>query len=58
MNENAIWGAVGILLAIAGAVVIGLEMTQSDLLTQLYGVGVILAAIVTVLIVAPSLRSA
>lgn len=58
MNENAIWGAVGVLLAVAGAAVIGLEMTQSDLLTQLYGVAVILAALVTVLIVGPSLRSA
>lgn len=58
MNENAIWGAVGVLLAVAGAAVIGLEMTQSDLLTQVYGVGVILAALITVLIVGPSLRSA
>jgi len=58
MDENAIWGGVGVLLAIAGAAVIALEMTQADLLTQLYGVGVVLAALVTVLIVGPSLRSA
>ncbi|MCL9817074.1 hypothetical protein [Natronocalculus amylovorans] len=57
MNDNILWGGIGVLLAVGGAAVIGLEMTQADPLTQIYGVGVILAALLTVLIVAPSFRA-
>ncbi|MGM0605370.1 MAG: hypothetical protein ACQETB_06820 [Halobacteriota archaeon] len=55
MNDDLVWGGIGVLLAIGGAIVIGLEMGQSDALTQLYGVAVIAAAVLTVLVVAPSI---
>ena len=57
MNDNILWGGIGILLAVGGAAVIGLEMTQADPLTQIYGVGVIFAALLTILIIAPSFRT-
>ena len=61
MDESRLWGTLGILLAIAGLVIIAPELThafggESDLGTTilaLYGVGVVVAVLVTLAIIGP-----
>ena len=61
MDESRLWGTLGILLAIAGLVIIAPELThafggEGDLGTTilaLYGVGVVVAVLVTLVIIGP-----
>lgn len=66
MEESRIWGSLGIVLALVGLAVIALD---SEFLTALseghvgepivfYVVGVAIAALVTVIIIAPSMGTA
>ncbi|XVH30930.1 hypothetical protein ACNS7O_11085 [Haloferacaceae archaeon DSL9] len=59
MKESLLWGGIGILLAIVGAVLITPEvqaaMAHGDTLHLAYGIGVFVAAALTVLIIAPGL---
>jgi drug/metabolite transporter (DMT)-like permease len=65
MDESRIWGSLGVLLAVAGLVVIALD---NEFLTALseghvgepivfYVVGVALAVLVTIVIIAPSMTA-
>ena len=60
MNEYIKWGGAGIALALVGAVAIASEIQHAlevgDPLPVIYGGAVILAALVTIAIVAPSFR--
>jgi len=61
MNEYIQWGGAGILLALVGAVTIVSEIQHGleigDPLPVIYGGAVVFAALVTILIVAPSFRT-
>jgi drug/metabolite transporter (DMT)-like permease len=65
MNESRIWGSLGIALALVGLVVIALDNAFLTALSEghfadpivFYVVGVALAAIVTLVIIAPNLSS-
>ena len=64
MDEGRIWGGLGILLALVGVGIIALdhEFTEALLgggveLIVLYGAGVVLAALVTIAIIGPSVVS-
>ncbi|MFB6305238.1 MAG: hypothetical protein ABEH47_08730 [Haloferacaceae archaeon] len=61
MDEKRLWGLLGVLLAVAGVVVIAPEVAHGiggeglgAMMLTVYGVGVFLAALVTVLVVGPS----
>lgn len=63
MNESAVWGGLGVLLAIGGLGIIAPEFLH-ELQTHgagspiaLYGIGVIVAVVLTILIVVPSMVS-
>jgi hypothetical protein len=60
MNEYITWGGTGILLALVGAVVIASEIQHGiatgEPLMVIYGSAVVLAALVTILTIAPSFR--
>ena len=66
MEESRIWGTLGILLAIAGLAVIALDHEFLSALSEghfsepivFYVVGVGVAVLVTIAIIAPSMRSA
>lgn len=64
MDEGRIWGGLGILLALAGVAIIALDNEFAEALSHggaepivLYGVGVALAALVTIAIIGPSVVS-
>jgi len=65
MNESQLWGGAGVLLALLGTVVIVLDSEFSEALGHgglgepivLYGIGVAVAALVTLFIVGPSVAS-
>jgi len=60
MNEYIKWGGAGIALALVGAVAIASEiqhgLSAGDPLPVIYGGAVVFAALVTILVVAPSFR--
>jgi len=60
MNEYITWGGAGIVLALAGAALIASEIIHGieagEPLMVIYGAGVVIAALTTILIVAPSFR--
>ncbi|MFD1641539.1 hypothetical protein [Halohasta litorea] len=60
MNEYIKWGGAGIALALVGVVAIASEiqhgLSAGDPLPVIYGGAVVFAALVTILIVAPSFR--
>lgn len=60
MNEYVKWGGAGIALALAGAVLIASEIQHGieagNPLPVIYGAGVVVAALATILFVAPSFR--
>jgi hypothetical protein len=66
MDESRLWGTLGILLALAGLVVIALDHEFLAALSEghlgdpivLYVVGVAVAAVVTLVLIAPNMRSA
>ncbi|EJN60356.1 hypothetical protein SAMN04487950_2272 [Halogranum rubrum] len=60
MNESVVWGGIGVLLAIGGLGIIAPEFLH-ELQTHgpgspiaLYGIGVVVAVLLTILIVVPS----
>ena len=61
MNEYMTWGGIGILLAVVGAAIIASEiqygLTAGEPLYVVYGVSVVLATLITIVIIAPSFRS-
>jgi hypothetical protein len=65
MDESRLWGGIGILIALGGIAVMALDQEfVEDLMTGsfsepivFYGIGVILAALFTVLIIGPSMLS-
>lgn len=65
MEESRIWGSLGILLAIAGLAVIALDTEFLTALSEghvgepivFYVVGVAIAVLVTVVIIAPSMAT-
>ena len=62
MNEYLTWGGAGVLLAVAAAAIIASEiqhgLATGDYLYVGYGLAVVVAAILTILVVAPSFRNA
>lgn len=65
MDEGRIWGTLGIVLALAGVVIIALDSDLPEALSHgltdplvLYAVGVVLAGVITVAVIAPNMRSA
>lgn len=58
MNETVKWGGTGVLLALLAAAAIGTELQHAlahgDMLTLGYGVAVVAAALLVVLVVAPA----
>jgi hypothetical protein len=65
MDEGRIWGTLGIVLALAGAVIIALDSDLPEALSHgntdplvLYAGAVAVAALVTVAVIAPNMRSA
>jgi len=65
MNETQLWGGLGVIVALIGAAVIVLDSEFTEALGHggigepmvLYGIGVAIAALVTVLVVGPSVVS-
>jgi hypothetical protein len=67
MEEGRLWGALGILTAVVGLLVIGPEVLAAvsggsddpvgTLLFGIYGAGVVIAVLVTLLVIGPNLRS-
>jgi hypothetical protein len=65
MEESRIWGTIGILLAVAGLAVIALDQEFLTALSEghvgepivFYVVGVAVAVLVTVLIIAPNMAA-
>jgi hypothetical protein len=67
MEDGRLWGALGVLMAVVGLVVIGPEVlavvTESGddpvgtLLFGIYGAGVIIAVLVTLVVIGPNLRT-
>jgi hypothetical protein len=63
MDESRVWGSIGVLLAVAGLAVIALDHEFLTALSEghvgepivFYVVGVALAVLVTVVIIAPSM---
>lgn len=60
MNEYLTWGGAGILLAVAGTVLIASEiqhgLSAGDPFVVVYGLAVVVATLITILTIAPSLR--
>ncbi|MFB6157295.1 MAG: hypothetical protein ABEJ34_05580 [Haloferacaceae archaeon] len=61
MDEQKLWGLLGILLAVAGVAVIAPEVLHGlggeglgAMMLTVYGAGVAVAALVTILVVGPS----
>lgn len=65
MNESRIWGSLGILLALAGLAVMALDQEFLTALSEghlgepvvLYVIGVALAALITLVIIAPNMTA-
>jgi hypothetical protein len=66
MEDGRLWGVLGILLAVVGLVVLAPEMLHAlgsseggtgTILFGVYGLGVVVAVVVTVAVIGPDLRS-
>jgi hypothetical protein len=66
MEDGRLWGVLGILLAVVGLVVLAPEMLHvfgsgeggtGAILFGVYGIGVVVAVVVTIVVIGPDLRS-
>ena len=61
MNEYFVWGGAGMLLAVVGTALIASEIQHGlavgDPFVVVYGLAVVVATLITVITIAPSLRS-